>query len=224
MISDTRKIGAAVSGAQAVIECRLCGSRVTVSRNRGTLRVRCPSCGNEASWTPQSEHPVTPTHSAEVREVHFHCAKTRDRFSVMFARDATAQKFRVRSIQILKRSSYARRTGIKHRPLSAFDAHDFDVSGWQCACCGHGSGNVETLFVKCPACHRLVCGAKVISIQNGSQTFECAPDCGHVGSIAGEIATYDAALDDRERKNGEYASNSELRYRRSEGARKRRQK
>ena len=188
-----------MSEPKATIECKLCGYRVTVPSNHGALTIRCPSCGNVSTWRPQSES-ATSTLLTDVREIHFCCANTGDEFSVVFARASAAQKFRIQSIKPPKHPSAVKAGALRHQHLNAFDAHDFDVSGWHCTGCGHGSSNVPTLFVKCPVCRRLVCGAKVISIQNGGQTFECTPDCGHSGAIAGEIATYEAAAENSDRK------------------------
>lgn len=137
------------------------------------------------------------------QEVAFYCAKDSSRFSVLFARDAESGKFRIRSIEgpaarAPKADGFAWRRGMRSKSndgdgkleCSTLSANELDLAGWQCACCKY---RPWPPFVKCPKCGRLVCGSKVVAIQNGPKTFVCAPDCGNSGIVEKEIMTYEAA-------------------------------
>lgn len=173
--------------AQQVIPCTSCGQKIRVPTNRGSLKVRCPSCRNEFPWSPP-----------ESQQVSFCCAESGAEFVVLFARENAAKKFRIRSIQPVGLQTAERaspRSGsFEHTPVAkALNATEFDVSGWECPHCKHGKSSVTTLFVKCGTCNKLVCGSKVITVENGSKsTFQCTPTCGGSGVLTGEIDAYDA--------------------------------
>src|SRR6266849_3487794 len=101
----------------------------------------------------------------EVQKISFHCAKDGTEFSVLFARESSADKFRIRSIEAPRTKAdqqqkqtfleWAGRKVIRDRASTvpkSFDAKEFDMAGWQCACCKHNSWPE---YVKCSKCNRL---------------------------------------------------------------------
>ena len=155
-----------------------------------------------------------------VQKISFHCAKDGTAFSVLFARNSSEDKFRIRSIDSPHGNTHPRHKqtfleGTEVRGGSnpageskSFDAKDFDMAGWQCACCRHSSS--WPAFVKCTKCNRLVCGSKVISIQNGPKTFQCAPDCEGGGVIEGEISNYNVEIERTKTDDPRPTPNSEM--------------
>jgi hypothetical protein len=137
----------------------------------------------------------------EVQKISFHCAKDGTEFSVLFVRESSEDKFRIRSIESPHvntdqhhKQSFLEWAGVRVNSnvsgkSQSFDANEFDIAGWKCACCQYSSW---PQYVRCSKCNRLICGSKIISIQNGPKTFRCAPDCGGGGVVEGQISTYTA--------------------------------
>ena len=158
----------------------------------------------------------------EVQKISFHCAKDGTEFSVLFARESSKDKFRIRSIEppqvntdqqhkqtFLEWAEFRVSSNVSDKSKS-FDAKEFDMAGWRCACCQHSSW---PQYLQCSKCNRLVCGSKVISIQNGPKTFQCAPDCDGGGVIEGQISAYSAERRETEKAktfHSRHAPNSEL--------------
>ena len=207
-----------MTASHTVLACKKCGQKVRAPADRGSLSIRCPRCGNKSRWTPKGNPVAATTNEAhspvkgkipEVHNVSFFCAQDGAEFSVIFARDYPTEKYRIRSIQALAPDGVERpkqKSGqwpgakLGSTTSKSIDAKYFDMAGWQCAHCKHDSWPA---YVKCSTCHRLVCGCKVISIRNGKHTFQCAPDCGGSGVLAGEISTYEAQRQEAERPKRE---------------------
>ena len=76
----------------------------------------------------------------------------------------------------------------------AFDATEFDFSGWYCPCCGHSRDvPVHPQFVRCGVCKECVCGARVIHVSPDIKTYECHDGCRSTGRIVGHIETFDGS-------------------------------
>jgi hypothetical protein len=153
---------------------------------------------------------------SETQTMTFYCAQTGDAFSVLFARYFSRQRFRIHAIEPPRanRDQPSQQTFLKVQVKSnikgeskSFDANDFDMAGWQCACCQHRSW---PQYVKCSNCNRLVCGSKTISINNGLNTFQCATDCDAGGIIEGQISTYNVELDKTKEEDLDLANNSDM--------------
>jgi hypothetical protein len=154
----------------------------------------------------------------EIQKISFHCAKNGTAFSVLFARESSQDRFRIRSIDFphantdqQHKQTFLEWAEVRVRPNIAdesksLDAKDFDMTGWQCACCRHKSW---PQYLKCSKCNRLVCGSKVISIRNGPKTFQCAPDCDGGGVIEGQIS-YNVEMEKAENGDPRPAPNSEM--------------
>lgn len=177
------------------LACQSCGHRVRLPIDWATVTLRCPSCNNEAEWTTEATRPLTPKHAlaqpfrpttADAIDVLFHCAQDGNSFSVTFGRPSPNEKYQIRSINPSRRFH---NIGIGASTSDSFDPKSLDFAGWHCACCGFRGPWPAS--VKCGTCNRLVCGCRVISIQGGRQTFQCAPDCGSSGVLEGEIASFD---------------------------------
>ena len=94
----------------------------------------------------------------------------------------------------LSTKSAERATLASTSPVQAFDAKDFDFSGWYCPCCGHSrDAAVYPQFLRCSKCNECVCGARVIRVSPEIQTFECHDGCKHVGRVGGQIETFDGS-------------------------------
>jgi len=136
------------------------------------------------------------------QELAFYCAKDGSKFSVLFTRDVQSEKFRIRSIEgpvpnppraggfAWLQELRSKASDTHKLQCSTLDAKEIDFAGWQCACCKHSAWPA---FVQCPKCGRLVCGSRIVAIQNGPKTFVCAPDCGNSGVVEKEILTYETA-------------------------------
>jgi DNA-directed RNA polymerase subunit RPC12/RpoP len=184
---------------ESYVACKRCGSPVRISNSQELRLIRCHSCGREFVPPPKSSAPdfirndtPAPGGPLEVRKISFFCAQTGDEFLVAFARNGSSEKFRIRSINIapsiadtLPVLSDVPRT--KPPKIMPFSAEEFDIAGWRCPCCSHGTTVVGSLFVKCGKCSHLVCGGKIIKIANGPETFQCTPDCGGGGVLSGQI-------------------------------------
>ena len=76
----------------------------------------------------------------------------------------------------------------------AFDANEFDFSGWYCPCCGHSRDvPVYPPFIRCSKCNECICGARIIRVSPDVQTFECHDGCKNIGRIGGQIESFDGA-------------------------------
>jgi len=124
-----------------------------------------------------------------LRSVSFNCAKNGREFSVIFTRPSRYEKFRIKETQIGQKD-LAAAAPAQPAQSQSFDANELDFSGWECAHCKH---RAWPQFVKCGSCRRLICGANVVSHQNGQQTFTCAPGCEGDGVLEGEITSFDSA-------------------------------
>lgn len=143
-----------------------------------------------ASGQPLSAPPNAKHDGREFHSISFHCAKTGSEFSAKFSRKSQGERFRIREIRTIKDNPSSPRSEPDNAPVShTFNANDFDFTGWYCPYCQYNSG---PQFVKCNRCQRLICGAQIITNQDGTQTFRCAPDCGGGGPLEGSISSYSA--------------------------------
>jgi DNA-directed RNA polymerase subunit RPC12/RpoP len=184
---------------ESYVACKRCGSPVRISNSQELRLIRCHSCGHEFAPPPKSsalgfirKDTPAPSGPLEVRKISFFCAHSGDEFLVTFARNGSSETFRIRSINIAPSiagtlSALSDVPRMKPPKITAFSADEFDIAGWRCPCCSHGTPVVGSLFVKCGKCSRLVCGSKIIKIANGHETFQCTPDCGGGGVLSGQI-------------------------------------
>lgn len=129
----------------------------------------------------------------EYAELPFRCAITGRGFQVRFWRRDRERKFVLLAINA--RAPTMNGMAVESaRPL-AFNADDFDLTGWHCPHCGHAKAQmpVAYLFIKCTRCQECVCGARVKQNANAQLAFQCHDGCGNTGLVDGKIQSYAGA-------------------------------
>jgi len=170
------------------VECPKCHHTRSIPTPAKKVRIRCSRC--ECQFDLQIPSPQMQI--TDRRKLSFYCAHTGAETVVTFARSSASEAFRIQAILPVTnpRSADSKQNAVV---ASGIDARQFDFTGWQCGGCGYGTGvAVTSLFVRCGTCKRLVCGSKIVAIQNGPSTFRCAPGCTGSGVPEGEISSFDA--------------------------------
>ncbi|MEM6275384.1 MAG: hypothetical protein AAF714_00425 [Pseudomonadota bacterium] len=137
-------------------------------------------------------HDEQPTLDVE-RWVSFRCAITGVPFKVGFAKEDTDARYSV--VEIVKETPGRRlgewlaspkKSAVGRRLVD--ELHLFDLSGWECPCCGHHSTTGQDHFVHCGRCDELVCGGGFSRTLLGGLRFKCHPQCGNSGRITGSFS------------------------------------
>ena len=193
------------------VECPKCHYARSIPTPAEKVRIRCSRC--ECQFDLQAPSPQM--HKSERRKLSFYCAQTGAETVVTFVRSSPSETFRIQAILPVTnpRSADSKQNAVV---ASGIDARQFDLTGWRCGSCGHQGGLAQASFVRCGTCQRLVCGSKIIVIQNGPQTFRCAPGCNGGGPVEGCISSYDAQPIEQSRKT-EGSERQLTGVRRSEG-------
>lgn len=191
--------------------CAACGKRLRTPPHGRATRLRCPGCGHAWEWAGHGRalapigddeardldcvhpHDDQPAPAVE-RWVAFRCATTGVPFQVGFAKEDDAIRFSI--VEIVKETP-GRRLGewLAGSARSAagrrlvHELHLFDLSNWECPCCGHRSRTGRDHFVHCGRCDSLVCGGGYSRSLLGGVRFNCHPQCGNSGRITGSIST-----------------------------------
>ena len=122
------------------------------------------------------------TGTTESRIVPCRCARTSDPFSLRFERVSPAHRFQIARIDKEDGSPGQVKAGgslfDRKAAQKAYDAREFDWTGFQCPHCGDRSG-----LVYCNECGETGCGGRVRQMPDGGQAFACHDGCGATGRI-----------------------------------------
>lgn len=207
---------------KTTIFCIDCGRSLRVPVNRGAIRVTCPACKHKFDWSSGGHAQLDgaqvrqslPTHkgqspsiaTTEKRRIPFRCAVTGRKFSAIFVRTNSREKFKI--VEMAKAATihddatitdHNKRHDETRGPqqhTETFRDNDFDFATWHCPYCGlNKKEQVSSIFVQCGSCREYVCGGRVRieGTREQKQIFSCHDGCGRVSVIEGLIESYDGS-------------------------------
>jgi len=190
-----------VSGnATTITACLGCRRKLRVPADRSGT-VTCTACRRMFDWEP--ERP-------EITELRFRCAIAGRSFVMVFGRQRQSEQFTLRHVDTggegVVATRYRALAGATGRAKSRgyrierpaprqLAPAAFDFSTFVCPHCRFQPTRDIGPFVVCSTCDELVCGARVVSAQNGGfASFRCHDACGARGTLNGGPVTALAAF------------------------------
>lgn len=136
---------------------------------------------------------------SEAFVVDMRCAMDSQAFGVILDRADGSKKWRISRVAPAGAAVSAQNApSAAETTMSSLDAQEVDWSGWHCPICGYGRNGEGRRFLQCGTCQEFVCGAKVRSVGQDIETYECHPGCEGSGQVSGEMSRYRGALKPRD--------------------------
>lgn len=122
----------------------------------------------------------------------FRCAETGRPFGVQFVRKSDSERYHIVEVTHETAATDTSESRTRDDPQgqarpanAAFDASQFDFTGWFCPQCTWRDGLIP--FVHCAKCGEYVCGGRVRPVRGARGFFTCHDGCGNRGEVDGFI-------------------------------------